>query len=395
QWGDEGKGKIIDFYVNKFDYDLVIRGQGGSNAGHTLILEDNQKIVLRLLPTGIVNPRSLCIIGQGTVIDPSSLVKEIEQIIKLKIPNLEISNRRLLISERAHLTMPWHRLYDRQNNLIGTTGNGIGPTYAAKALREGLRIGDFVHHPKVAFDKMQELKTAYQKNFTVPEVLQEFEKMYSEYQQAIQTLIKTYGTLVTDTHPIVQNYLQQQKNILLEGAQGVLLDLEVGTYPFVTSSNTTFSGLCAGAGVPPKKVDKAIGVFKAYTTRVGSGPFPTEDNSEYGQKIQDLGQEFGSVTGRKRRCGHLDLVLLKYACDLCGFDQLIMTKFDILENFDEMKICHTYEDNMKYPPLYLERAVPQYRHFANPKNKSENIIRYIEEYLGVKIEYLSLGPKRD
>lgn len=407
QWGDEGKGKIVDYYCQHLGHQMVIRSQGGNNAGHTLILEklENQiikeeKLVLRIVPTGIINPKILSIIGHGVVIDPVTLLEEISNLQKM---GMEINPSRLLISECAHLIMPWHRLLDRQTNQIGTTGNGIGPAYAAKAYREGIRMGDFKYRPQIAFEKMHALNQRYSQLLKTSS--EELSSIFEKYRNAIMALMNDYSEIITDVHPIIQRYLREERGILLEGAQGVMLDLDLGTYPFVTSSNTLFSGLCWGAGIAPQKVDKITGVFKAYTTRVGDGPFPTEDNSDYGEKLQTLGHEYGSVTGRKRRCGHLDLVLLKYASDICGFNDLVMTKFDIIYDIDEMKIAHAYmveddfgkvsEWNSHSYPHFAKKITPIYKTFTHPRENRHQIINFIENYLQRKISLISLGPKRD
>ncbi|MBF0312827.1 MAG: adenylosuccinate synthase [Oligoflexia bacterium] len=392
QWGDEGKGKIIDYFVHHQEHqqEMVIRGQGGSNAGHTLIRDDGKKIVLRLLPTGIVSTKALNIIGHGVVLDPVSFLKEVREI---REHGFEVSSKNLLLSERVHLTFPWHRLYDQQNNFVGTTGNGIGPTYSAKALRENIRLGDFIHSPTIAFEKMERLKknflATYKGNFEQAQ----FEEMYLKYKESILTLINDYSDLIQEVHPIIQSYLKSNKNILLEGAQGTLLDLDMGTYPFVTSSTTTLAGLCIGSGIAPNQINKSIGVFKAYVTRVGDGPFPTEDLGEYGKMLQEKGKEFGSVTGRPRRCGHLDLVLLKHACELNGFNELVMTKFDILSHFSQMKICDRYNEASSL--FALNRLTPHYKTFNNPSENLNEIITFIEDFLQTKISLLSCGPKRD
>ena len=372
QWGDEGKGKIVDFFCEKYNPDVVIRCQGGNNAGHTIIKEDGSKIVLRLLPSGVLNPKILNIIGHGVVLDPVTLLEELK--------NFEGIKDRLLISDKAHIIHPWHKYADQQTNIIGTTGNGIGPCYAAKALRQGLRLKDFISKDE---SKIIELL-----NFLNPEFYktsqEDVRKIWNNYLNSLYEIIEKYSDIIQDIHPIVQRSLKENRDIVLEGAQGVMLDLDMGTYPFVTSSNTLPSGLCWGSGIPINKVDRIIGILKAYTTRVGEGPFPTEDTGEFGEKIQHLGNEFGAVTGRKRRCGHLDLVQLKYAHELCGFTELIITKFDIISSLEEMKVCIEYVSD-----------TPKYKIFKNPSENKQEILDFIEDYLGVKISYVSIGPKRE
>ena len=375
QWGDEGKGKIIDYLCQKMNINMVVRCQGGSNAGHTIIHND-KKIVLRLIPSGILHEGIKCIIGHGVVIDPTVLLNEIEQL-----ENLNIDISQIIISSRAHLIPPWLKALDKQTNKIGTTGNGIGPTYAAKANRESLRIGEF----------LLDFNAAYDKFFNLRPYINELEN--DEFFESLKKILER--NIVKDVHNLIHENIND--NILLEGAQGALLDLDLGTYPFVTSSNTLTSGLCWGSGIAPKKLDKTIGIFKAYMTRVGDGPFPTEDFGEYGSKLQQLGCEYGSVTGRKRRCGHLDLVLLKYVCELCGFDELIMTKWDIMENFETMKICVAYSFGGQITtqiPLSF-KVTPVYKNFTNPKERKEEILNFIETFTKTKISIISGGSGRN
>ncbi|MBF0360459.1 MAG: adenylosuccinate synthetase [Oligoflexia bacterium] len=376
QWGDEGKGKIVDYYCNHFPQDMVIRSQGGPNAGHTIYLDNDisKKVTLRQIPSGIFAKKKLSIIGAGTVINPVTLVEEMN---KLQGLGVDFNKNTLLISHRAHLIFPWHLQEDKKDNKIGTTGNGIGPCYASKAKRIGITIGEFFNNTNIIKD-FDDINLASDNT--------------ASYVDALKILKDQYSQLIVDTHPIVTKYLKENKNITLEGAQGLMLDLDFGTYPYVTSSSTTTAGLLNGAGIPPKYLTKTIGVFKAYTTRVGAGPFPSEDLTSYGENLQTLGHEFGSVTGRKRRTGHLDLVQLKYASEICGFDELAIVKWDIIEKFDYMKIAYDYTStNADQTP---DQAI--YQRFEDPKNNSSSILKYIEEKLsGPKITMLSYGPKRD
>jgi adenylosuccinate synthase len=393
-FGDEGKGKIVDYLAK--DCHMVVRYNGGNNAGHTIISPQG-RLVLHLIPAGIFNPNCVCIIGPGVVIRPGSLYAEIDALNKMGV-NLE---GRLFISSRAHLVMPWHlaldELEDRKRK-IGTTKRGIGPTYSDKIARSGIRSGDalssgFKEKVKKIFKERSEfLKREY--NFTVDEDLDEW----------LSTEEKI-GQYITDTEPMIWNAMESNKCILLEGAQGTLLDIDFGTYPFVTSSSTTASGACQGSGIPPTKVDKVIGVVKAYTTRVGEGPFPTEIKDELSAIIRDKGGEYGATTGRARRCGWLDGVILRYAVKLSGITSLALTKLDVLSGFKEIKICEAYrigDRRYDYPPFNIKDVQPVYKTLPGWDNIEDklsqnalDLIKAIEGISGTKVGIVSTGPERD
>lgn len=338
QWGDEGKGKIVDVLTSK--YDIIARFQGGPNAGHTLEF-DGIKHVLRTIPSGIFHSNNINIIGNGVVIDPVVFKSEIDGLAKF---NLDLKSK-LIISRKAHLILPTHRLLDAASEAakgkakIGSTLKGIGPTYMDKTGRNGIRVGDieladFKERYRALADKHEAMIAFYDVNiqYNLPELEKEF-------FEAIEDLKKL--TFI-DSEEYLAQAQKAGKSILCEGAQGSLLDVDFGTYPFVTSSNTTAAGACTGLGIAPNKIKEVYGIFKAYTTRVGSGPFPTEDFGEDGDIMAKVGNEFGSVTGRKRRCGWLDLVALKYAIQINGVTQLMMMKGDVLSGFDTLKVCTAY-----------------------------------------------------
>ncbi|MGE4357471.1 MAG: adenylosuccinate synthase, partial [Candidatus Omnitrophota bacterium] len=336
QWGDEGKGKIIDYLAR--DSDVIVRYQGGNNAGHTVVI-DNKKFVLHLIPSGILHKNKLCIIGNGVVIDPSALLAEIGE---LKRNGVEIDSN-LVISEQAHVIFPYHKLLDQlreKRRKIGTTGRGIGPCYADKVGRVGIRIIDlldkdiFAQKLKLNLEEKNELiKKVYGgKGFS-------FQEIYSEYLEYARKIKKYVG----NTLLILKEAIKKKKNVLFEGAQGTLLDIDFGTYPYVTASNASVGGVCTGTGVSPKDIDKVIGVAKAYTTRVGEGPFPTEFKSDLMEKIRLRGKEFGATTGRPRRCGWFDAVLVGYSIMVNGIDELAITKLDVLDEMENIKICIGYK----------------------------------------------------
>ncbi|PIP11609.1 MAG: adenylosuccinate synthase, partial [bacterium (Candidatus Stahlbacteria) CG23_combo_of_CG06-09_8_20_14_all_40_9] len=326
-FGDEGKGKIVDYLAK--DCHMVVRYNGGNNAGHTIISPQG-KLVLHLIPAGIFNPDCICVIGPGVVIRPGSLYAEIDALNKIGVD----LKGRFFISSRAHLVMPWHlaldELEDRKRK-IGTTKRGIGPTYSDKIARNSIRAGDvllpdFKKKIKKLFEERSKfIKREY--NFTIGEDLNEW--LFTEGK---------IGEYIIDTEPVIWNAVESRKSILLEGAQGTLLDIDFGTYPFVTSSSTTASGACQGSGIPPMRIDRVIGVVKAYTTRVGEGPFPTEIKDKTSRMMREKGEEYGATTGRPRRCGWLDGVLLRYAVKLSGITSLALTKLDVLSGFGEINI---------------------------------------------------------
>lgn len=408
QWGDEGKGKIVDVLTSK--YDIIARFQGGPNAGHTLEF-DGIKHVLRTIPSGIFHKNSINIIGNGVVIDPVVFQKEIEGLEKF---NMNIKSK-LLISRKAHLILPTHRLLDAASETakgkakIGSTLKGIGPTYMDKTGRNGLRVGDiemsdFIEKYRSLANKHEEMIKFYDVNiqYNLPE-------MEKEFFEAIEELKKL--TFI-DSEDFLAKAQKEGKSILCEGAQGSLLDVDFGTYPFVTSSNTTAAGACTGLGIAPNKIKDVFGIFKAYTTRVGSGPFPTEDFGTDGETMAKVGNEFGSVTGRARRCGWLDLVALKYAIQINGVTQLMMMKGDVLSGFETLKVCNAYNykgETIKHLPFSIEEEnlTPIYTEFkgwkADLTNMStfeelpielKNYIQFIEEELEVPIMIISVGPDR-
>lgn len=383
QWGDEGKGKLIDCLAPS--YDVICRYQGGANAGHTVIYEGN-KIPLHLIPSGIFHPDKVCIIGNGTVIDINELMGEIRELRKI---NIEFDNR-FFISKRAHIIQPEHFMIEKEiKREIGTTGKGIGPAYADKFARKGIRMGD-IFYPEYL------KKSGISKDFI---------KTLTNFQ-------KDYGHFITDTVELLHRFTMKKKRILFEGAQGVMLDIDFGTYPFVTSSNPTPGGIFTGTGISPFSLSQIIGVTKAYTTRVGKGPFPTQMDNKMQERIRETGGEYGATTGRPRRCGWLDLVALKYATQVTGVTELALSKIDVLDGIREVKVATGYEidanttDRFPSEVWKLEQINPVYVSFPcwdNTKGKKKfqelpekaiNYINYIEDFVGVKVSMISTGIKR-
>jgi len=409
QWGDEGKGKITDLLSKSAD--VVVRYQGGVNAGHTVVV-DGQTLKLHLIPSGILYPQTECIIGSGTVIDPELLIAELDQLAAL-----EISSQNLLISETAHITMPYHRLIDqaaeerRGEHKIGTTGRGIGPTYADKSERTGIRVLDLMD-PEGLSKKLR--WTVGYKNVIL-------EKLYNLPPLDPEEVIDQYLVYaerlrphVVDCSLKIYDAIQRRRNILFEGAQGTLLDLDHGTYPYVTSSNPVAGGACVGAGVGPTMIDRVIGVAKAYTTRVGEGPFPTELGDVIGESLCDRGAEFGTTTGRRRRCGWFDAVIGRYAVRINGLDCLAITKLDVLDQLAEIKVCVAYEmDGKHYQDFpsnarHFARCRPVYKtlpgwqqptdHCRSLKDLPPQALEYLKflaELMEVPIAIVSLGASRD
>lgn len=405
QWGDEGKGKVVDVLTPK--YDAVSRFQGGPNAGHTLVFE-NQKYVLRSIPSGIFQGGKINIIGNGVVLDPALFKKEIEE---LESTGHDLT-KRLYISKKAHLILPTHRILDaaleaaKGKGKIGTTGKGIGPTYTDKVSRNGLRVGDllfnFEEKYNAAIARHKEILSHYDYQY-------DLEPIEKEWMAGIEKL-KQFQ--LVDSEWVVNNLLAEGKTILAEGAQGTMLDVDFGSYPFVTSSNTICAGACTGLGVGPNKIGDVYGIFKAYCTRVGSGPFPTELFDETGKKIREIGHEYGAVTGRERRCGWIDLVALKYAVTINGVTKLIMMKSDVLDDFKTIKACVAYKVNGKetneFPFDITEGVEPVYAELKGwnksmndvkstkdfPKEYNE-YLKFLEDYLKVPIIIVSVGPDRD
>lgn len=407
QWGDEGKGKVVDVLTPQ--YDIVARFQGGPNAGHTLEFE-GKKYVLRSIPSGIFQQGQLNIIGNGVVLDPILFKGEAQDLEKSGIDIKKV----LKISKKAHLILPTHRLLDAAYEAlkgaakIGTTGKGIGPTYTDKVSRDGLRIGESLSPNFI--EKYNNAKNRHIKLLTaITGQVADIEAIEKEWLEAIE-YIKTFDLI--DSEFVINKNLQAGKTILCEGAQGTLLDVDFGSYPFVTSSNTVCAGACAGLGVAPNKIGDVYGIFKAYCTRVGSGPFPTELFDETGAKIRDIGHEYGAVTGRERRCGWIDLVALRYTIMLNGVTKLIMMKSDVLDGFDEIKACNSYKINgvetTDFPYSIEDDIEPVYTTLPGWKTdmtkfKSEdefpqefkNYIEYLEEELNVPICIVSVGPDRE
>jgi len=408
QWGDEGKGKIVDVLTSK--YDIIARFQGGPNAGHTLEF-DGQKHVLHTIPSGIFHDDSINLVGNGVVIDPVIFKKELDNLAK---HNIDYKSK-LVISRKAHLILPTHRLLDAASEAskgkakIGSTLKGIGPTYMDKTGRNGLRVGDLEMEDwkdkyRALADKHEKMIAFYDVN--VQYDLKELEK---EFSHAVETLKQL--TFI-DSEEYIHKAKKSGKSILAEGAQGSLLDIDFGTYPFVTSSNTTAAGACTGLGVAPREIGEAFGIFKAYTTRVGSGPFPTELFDEVGERMGKVGNEFGATTGRKRRCGWLDLVALKYAVQVNGITQLIMMKGDVLSGFETLKVCTAYKykgEEIKHLPYNIEpeNIEPIYTEIKGwkedltemtetsslPKEFNE-YVSFLEKELETPITIVSVGPDR-
>lgn len=407
QWGDEGKGKIVDVLTP--NYDVISRFQGGPNAGHTLEF-NNVKHVLHTIPSGIFRENKINVIGNGVVIDPIIFKKEID---KLKKSGFDISDN-LYVSKKAHLILPTHRLLDaaseqkKGKTKIGSTLKGIGPTYKDKIGRDGLRVGDLLHNFETKYNARisnHKIMLAEFFKFDYEKILNECEKDWFEGIEVLKSF------KIADTEHMINQALIDGKSVLAEGAQGTLLDIDFGSYPFVTSSNTICAGACTGLGIAPNKIGNVFGIFKAYCTRVGMGPFPTELFDETGTKLREAGNEYGSTTGRPRRCGWLDLVALKYSIMLNGVTELIMMKGDVLDDFDTIKICTGYEIDGKviehFPFELNDEVKPIYVEFpgwktdlTEIKNQNEfpeelnNYIRFIEDEMKIPVSIASVGPNR-
>ncbi len=406
QWGDEGKGKIVDVLAPQ--YDVIARFQGGPNAGHTL--EFNEiKHVLHSIPSGIFREGLVNIIGNGVVIDPVIFKKEIEKISELKI---EMSSR-LFISKKGHLILPSHRILDQASEVskgktkIGSTLKGIGPTYMDKTGRNGLRVGDIIS--KDFKDKYKYLKEKHKELLKLYDFDYNIEILENEWFEGIEAIKKFQ---LIDSEVVLNNYLKDKKRILAEGAQGTMLDIDFGSYPFVTSSNTICAGACSGLGVAPSSIGEVYGIFKAYCTRVGSGPFPTELLNEIGENLREKGKEYGATTGRPRRCGWLDLPVLKYSIMLNGVTQLFMTKADVLTGFDKIMVCTKYKvgnkiiDHVPYElaeisePIFNEmkgwtKDLSMIKSTDEIPAELEEYMKFIENETGVPITFVSVGPDRE
>ncbi len=408
QWGDEGKGKIVDLLSENVD--IVARYQGGANAGHTVVV-DGKTYVLHLIPSGILHPNVVCVIGNGVVLDPQAFLDE---VALLESHNLKVRGR-LFISHNAHLIMPYHKLIDSLKeqgaDKIGTTGRGIGPAYIDKFARVGIKIVDLLHRDVL----VKKIKS------NIEDKNQLLSKIYHSSEIDVDEIVETYlhydkmlDEFITDTSLYLNHELKSGKRVLAEGAQGAMLDVDFGTYPYVTSSNPTSGGACTGLGVPPTEVDSIVGVAKAYTTRVGNGPFPTELTNEVGESLRKIGSEYGATTGRPRRCGWLDLFSLKYSVMVNGIEDIALTKLDVLDGFDEIKVCVGYDYRgkpLKTFPLDLctiEDIEPVYetlpgwktkissaKEFAELPANCRSYVDFIEKYLETKLSVVSVGAKRE
>lgn len=409
QWGDEGKGKIVDVLSEKAD--IVARYQGGHNAGHTVVI-NQEKFILHLIPSGILNENKTCLIGNGVVVDPAALLKEISG---LRERGIQVG-KNLLLSKNAHLIMPYHTVLDRENERlrgaksIGTTGRGIGPAYCDKVSRGGIRVADLLQ-PDLFREKLS--ANLVHVNFLIEHLYKspplDAERIFQEYMGYAEKLSEH----IADTDILINELIARKKNVLFEGAQGTLLDIDHGTYPYVTSSNAIAGGACTGLGVGPTKITRVLGVVKAYTTRVGSGPFPTEIRDALGEHLREKGGEYGATTGRPRRCGWLDMIVLRHSARINGVTGIAITKLDILDGLETIRICTAYKHNGKtyteFPKELniLEEAEPVYeetdgwsestlgiRDFKKLPKTAKTYIRKIETMLGVKVHLISTGQRR-
>ena len=407
QWGDEGKGKIVDYFAPR--YDVVARFQGGPNAGHTLYVE-GQKMVLHQIPSGIFHQNTVNIIGNGVVLDPVTLKKECDKVAAMGID----VKKNLFISERTNIIVPTHRALDKASELqkgeskIGSTLKGIGPAYMDKTGRNAIRVGDLLD--KSFISQYIKLRLKHQKlldNFNFIEDITAWEEEFFEALEFLRTLNIVNGEY------FINYKIAEGKKVLAEGAQGSMLDIDFGTFPFVTSSNTISAGVCTGLGVSPKQINEVLGVTKAYCTRVGSGPFPTELEDATGEELRKIGNEFGATTGRPRRCGWIDLVALKYACMINGVTQVVMTKADVLDAFEDLKVCTAYSINGEEKaevPYQMNRVkiTPVLKNFkgwnidttkikeaANLPGEMSGYIKFINEFIGAPVTFVSNGPGRD
>ncbi len=415
QWGDEGKGKIVDFITKKYNITHVVRYSGGNNAGHTIIVGD-KKIVCHLLPSGIINPGTICIIGNGVVIDPEVLIKEIQ---KIEMLNIKITSDKLKISENAHIIMPYHKQIELKSeeskgrNKIGTTGRGIGPTYADKINRIGIRIGDLINK-EIFSNKLKKNLEFYNKL-----LISIYNGDPINYEKVLEEYIN-YAEIIRPFVENVNHYFFKLLNsnsdyiIIFEGAQGTLLDIDYGTYPYVTSSNSTLGGIFTGSGFGNIQFNKIIGIAKAYSTRVGNGPFPTELKDDIGKYLQNKGKEFGSTTGRPRRCGWLDIPILKYSVNINNINSIVLTKLDVLSGIKKLKICTKYELDGKEFDYFInnqtfldncrpvleeiggwEEDITNIKEFEKLPDNCKKYIRKIEEMTKVPVDIISTGPDRN
>ena len=406
QWGDEGKGKVVDLFSEKFS--IVARYQGGHNAGHTVFV-GKKKFVLKLIPSGILRGGIQAVIGNGVVLDPEALLAEIKYLESSGID----ARKHLAISNRAHVIFPFHRIVEkmsegRKNRVaIGTTSRGIGPSYEDKIGRRGIRVADLYQPASFCgmYDVLAEDKQLLAKTFGIEEKID-----YAAIRQQYLSFAEAIRPMVCDTAQLLNDAWRAGKRILFEGAQGAMLDVDHGTYPFVTSSSTTSGGACTGAGVPPTAIHGILGVSKAYITRVGGGPFPTELNNEEGERIRKAGNEFGAVTGRPRRCGWFDAPLLRYTAMINGFDSLIITKLDVLDQFEKIPVCVGYRQGNVMPATFKEvgQLEPLYETLPGWQSQTRGLrreqdlpprardyLRFLSEHTGVEVGCISTGPERD
>jgi adenylosuccinate synthase len=401
QWGDEGKGKIVDLLAQKFD--AVARYQGGHNAGHTIVV-DGTTYALHLIPSGVLNPKAINIIGNGVVVSPEALIKEMKQFNDL--------NGRLFVSESAHMILNFHTQIDqakekmRGSKAIGTTGRGIGPAYSEKIARGGFRLGELRDIDALTARVLE----YFEQNKAILDALEIARPSETQLRSELNGYAEKLLPYLANTTQMTWKLLDDGKRVLLEGAQGTMLDIDHGTYPYVTSSSTISAGACTGLGISPKDIGKVTGIVKAYCTRVGNGPFPTEDFGQDGDRLREQGHEFGTTTGRPRRCGWFDAVACRFASRINGCDELAVMKLDVLDGFDEIKVCVAYEvdgETVDYMPLDLEKAKPVYRSFkgweksegarsfdALPE-EAQTYIRSLEELTQTKVGMISTSPDRN
>ncbi len=409
QWGDEGKGKVVDLFSDRFD--IVARYQGGHNAGHTVYIGE-QKYVLKLIPSGILRPGIQAVIGNGVVVDPAALLQEMETLERAGVA----VRGNLFVSNRAHVIFPFHRLVEkmseaRENRIpIGTTSRGIGPCYEDKIGRRGIRIADLLDPDsfRLLYDTLAEDKRILAETFKIDDPI-DYARIRDEYAQFADRL----RPMICDTAKLLNDAIAAGKRVLFEGAQGTMLDIDHGTYPFVTSSSAAAGGACTGTGVAPTRIDGIIGVSKAYITRVGSGPFPSETLDEYGDRIRKAGNEYGAVTGRPRRCGWFDVPLLRYTATVNGFDSLIMTKLDVLDELEEIPVCVSYrvegKETAEMPATFrgMQSIEPVYKNLRGWHSSTRGISEYsalpeaarayldfLEQQTAVEIGGISTGPER-
>ncbi len=410
QWGDEGKGKMVDLFSERFD--IVARYQGGHNAGHTVFMGE-KKFILKLIPSGILRPGTRVVIGNGVVVDPVALIEEIESLTSA---GLDVNNQ-LSISNRAHVIFPFHRIVEKISEVlpgrvaIGTTSRGIGPCYEDKTGRRGLRMADLLDQEAFPslFDALAGDKITLAKAFGITDEV-DVNRILGQYREYAERL----RPMVCDTARLLNEAIQQGQRVLFEGAQGTMLDVDHGTYPFVTSSSASAGGVSTGTGVPPTRIDGILGVSKAYVTRVGGGPFPSEAHGEMGDRIRQAGNEYGAVTGRPRRCGWFDVPLLRYTAMVNGFDSLLLTKLDVLDEFEEIPVCVAYEcegetvEEMPATRGGIEQLVPVYEtmpgwnsvtrgvtDYADLPAKAKDYLKFLEERTGIEVGCVSTGPERN